>query len=70
MFVHILFCCPVRDGTVKETNAQSRELYHCGCDLANRWPKDLQWGGGGGLSQSMFFKMDEYLKKVSTLQSM
>jgi len=69
MFVHHLFCCLVRDGAVEETGPQSRELYHCGYDLANKWPKDLQWGGGG-LSQSMFFKMDEYWKKISTLQRM
>jgi hypothetical protein len=41
-----------------------------GMILPNGYPKEFQWVGVGVLSQSMFFKMDEYLKKISTLQSM
>jgi len=26
---------------------QPRELYHCGYDLANRWPKEESQRGGG-----------------------
>jgi hypothetical protein len=47
---------------------QPMELYHCGYDTGGqRW---IRRGVEEGLSQSMFFKMNEYLKKISTLQGM
>jgi len=30
-----------KEWSSKETDPHSGELYHCGYDLANRWPKDL-----------------------------